>query len=303
MPGKPGVSSFNMPTNLPYLCRIMQAQSQILRIQILAESGVKEYEADWLSEAKKVMRDATGKFAKKGAETPVDPTPRQSITTNAFATIQSWVDNLTPTEKKKLNNQFWLQVEPKKTALGDMIRKVFGPDSGKFTDDMVNLFTNFIKDPVGNIANTAKAATDYVKSHPGEVAEFLFWALLTYLLSEIAIAAISVNLAKTVVYARYSSGIVEEVAVPALKYNKMFSDNFGHLIKQLPSDLNKLSKSELDDVVRELDKMYIALNDELKATLTPNQLQKQQLITAAWNDSVTTIQEMLKEISRINHGV
>jgi hypothetical protein len=49
--------------------------------------------------------------------------------------------------------------------------------------------------------------------------------------------------------------------------------------------------------------MYIALNDELKATLTPNQLQKQQLITAAWNDSVTTIQEMLKEISRINHGV
>jgi hypothetical protein len=168
---------------------------------------------------------------------------------------------------------------------------------------MVNLFTNFIKDPVGNIANTAKAATDYVKSHPGEVAEFVFWALLTYLLSEIAIAAISVNLAKTVVYARYSSGIVEEVAVPALKYNKMFSDNFGHLIKQLPSDLNKLSKSELDDVVRELDKMYIALNDELKATLTPNQLQKQQLITAAWNDSVTTIQEMLKEISRINHGV
>jgi hypothetical protein len=184
-----------------------------------------------------------------------------------------------------------------------MIRKMFGPDSGKFTDDMVNLFTNFIKDPVGNIANTAKAATDYVKSHPGEVAEFVFWALLTYLLSEIAIAAISVNLAKTVVYARYSSGIVEEVAVPALKYNKMFSDNFGHLIKQLPSDLNKLSKSELDDVVRELDKMYIALNDELKATLTPNQLQKQQLITAAWNDSVTTIQEMLKEISRINHGV
>lgn len=292
-----------MATNLPYLCQLLQAKSQLLRIQILAESGVKEYEADWLPEAKKVMRDAAGKFAKKGSETPVETASQPSFTTNAFATIQAWFDKLTPKEKGKLSNQFQSQVEPKKTMLGDMIRKLFGPDSGKFTDDMVNGFTDFIKDPVGNIANTAKAATDYVKAHPGEVAEFLFWTALTYLLSEIAIAAISANLAKTVIYARYSSGVVEEVAVPALKYNKMFSDSFGHLVQQLPSDLNKLSKAELDDVIRELDKMYLSLADELKTTLTPNQLQKQQLITAAWNDSVTTIQEMLKEISRINHGV
>jgi len=74
----------------------MQAKSQLLRIQILAESGVKEYEAEWLPEAKKVMRDATGKFAKKGTETPVEPAPQPSFTTNAFATIQAWFDKLTP---------------------------------------------------------------------------------------------------------------------------------------------------------------------------------------------------------------
>jgi len=61
------------------LCELMQAQVQLLRIQILAESGVKEYDADWLPEAKKVMRDATGRFAKKGTtvDVPQQPVPEQ----------------------------------------------------------------------------------------------------------------------------------------------------------------------------------------------------------------------------------
>ena len=61
------------------LCRLLQAKVQLLRIQILAESGVQEYDADWLPEAKKVMRDATGKFAKKGAtvDVPQQPVPQQ----------------------------------------------------------------------------------------------------------------------------------------------------------------------------------------------------------------------------------
>jgi hypothetical protein len=61
------------------LCELLQAQVQMLRVRITAEAGIKEYEADWLPEAKKVMRDATGKFAKKGAtvDVPQQPVPVQ----------------------------------------------------------------------------------------------------------------------------------------------------------------------------------------------------------------------------------
>jgi hypothetical protein len=61
------------------LCELLQTQAQLLRVRIAAEAGIKEYEADWLPEAKQVMRDATGKFAKKGAtvDVPQQPTPVQ----------------------------------------------------------------------------------------------------------------------------------------------------------------------------------------------------------------------------------
>ena len=61
------------------LCELLQAQAQLLRVRIAAEAGIKEYDADWLPEAKKVMRDATGKFAKKGAtvDVPQQPVPQQ----------------------------------------------------------------------------------------------------------------------------------------------------------------------------------------------------------------------------------
>ena len=66
-------------SDLAKLCELMQAQSQLLRIQISAEAGIEEYDADWLPEAKKVMRDATGRFAKKGTtvDVPQQPVPEQ----------------------------------------------------------------------------------------------------------------------------------------------------------------------------------------------------------------------------------
>lgn len=50
------------------LCYVLQFQSHSLRLQqlIQAESGVKEYEADWLKNTKTVTRDGSGRFASKG---------------------------------------------------------------------------------------------------------------------------------------------------------------------------------------------------------------------------------------------
>jgi effector-binding domain-containing protein len=47
---------------------ILEFQVRSLYVQqLLQAESAKEYDADWLPEAKKVMRDGTGKFAKKGA--------------------------------------------------------------------------------------------------------------------------------------------------------------------------------------------------------------------------------------------
>jgi len=56
-------------SNTELLCYILEFQSRSLIVQRLlqAESGVKEYEADWLTNAKVVTRDATGRFASKGS--------------------------------------------------------------------------------------------------------------------------------------------------------------------------------------------------------------------------------------------
>ena len=48
------------------LCLLLQAHTQLLSIRVLAAEGTKEYKADWLKNADTVVRDGTGKFAKKG---------------------------------------------------------------------------------------------------------------------------------------------------------------------------------------------------------------------------------------------
>jgi hypothetical protein len=63
------------------LCELLQAHAQLLSIRIAAE-GTKEYKADWLKNADTVVRDGSGKFAKKGTSsaTPETPTPGQPPT-------------------------------------------------------------------------------------------------------------------------------------------------------------------------------------------------------------------------------
>jgi hypothetical protein len=63
------------------LCELLQAHAQLLSIRITAE-GTKEYKADWLKNADTVVRDGSGKFAKKGTSsaTPETPTPGQPPT-------------------------------------------------------------------------------------------------------------------------------------------------------------------------------------------------------------------------------
>jgi hypothetical protein len=63
------------------LCELLQAHAQLLRVRIAAE-GTKEYKADWLKNADTVVRDGSGKFAKKGTSsaTPETPTPGQPPT-------------------------------------------------------------------------------------------------------------------------------------------------------------------------------------------------------------------------------
>ena len=63
-----GLCEFVRKMSNEILCYILQFQSHslILRQLIQAESGLKEYKADWLTNAKVVTRDATGRFASKG---------------------------------------------------------------------------------------------------------------------------------------------------------------------------------------------------------------------------------------------
>ena len=64
-----GLCEFVRKMSNEILCYILRFQSHslILRQLIQAESGLKEYKADWLTNAKVVTRDATGRFASKGS--------------------------------------------------------------------------------------------------------------------------------------------------------------------------------------------------------------------------------------------
>jgi hypothetical protein len=55
------------------LYELLQAQAQLLRIRIAAE-GTKEYKADWLKNTDTVVRDGSGKFAKKGTSLAITET-------------------------------------------------------------------------------------------------------------------------------------------------------------------------------------------------------------------------------------
>ena len=55
------------------LCELLQAHAQLLRIRIAAE-GTKEYKADWLKNTDTVVRDGSGKFAKKGTSSATSET-------------------------------------------------------------------------------------------------------------------------------------------------------------------------------------------------------------------------------------
>jgi Sec-independent protein translocase protein TatA len=57
-----------MPNNTELLCLILEFQSRSLIVQgLLQAEAAKEYKADWLKNTDTVVRDGTGKFAKKGA--------------------------------------------------------------------------------------------------------------------------------------------------------------------------------------------------------------------------------------------
>ncbi len=56
------------------LCLLLQAQAQLLSIRILAAEGTKEYKADWLKNTDTVVRDGSGKFAKKGTSSATSET-------------------------------------------------------------------------------------------------------------------------------------------------------------------------------------------------------------------------------------
>jgi len=61
-----------MPSDNSLLCLILEFQMRSLYVQhLLQAEAAKEYDANWLPEAKKVMRDGTGKFAKKGTTVDV----------------------------------------------------------------------------------------------------------------------------------------------------------------------------------------------------------------------------------------
>jgi hypothetical protein len=60
---------------IPVLVLEFQMRSLYVQQLLQAEAGIKEYDASWLKNTGEVMRDATGKFAKKGAtvDTPQQP--------------------------------------------------------------------------------------------------------------------------------------------------------------------------------------------------------------------------------------
>jgi hypothetical protein len=96
------------------LCELLQAHAQLLSIRIAAE-GTKEYKADWLKNADTVVRDGSGKFAKKGTSsaTTETPTPEQP------ATIQEKVGQAVSDTKKTTS----LLLEGGEVSL-DMLKKL-----------------------------------------------------------------------------------------------------------------------------------------------------------------------------------
>jgi hypothetical protein len=96
------------------LCELLQAHAQLLSTRIAAE-GTKEYKADWLKNADTVVRDGSGKFAKKGTSsaTPETPTPEQP------ATIQEKVGQAVSDTKKTTS----LLLEGGEVSL-DMLKKL-----------------------------------------------------------------------------------------------------------------------------------------------------------------------------------
>ncbi len=85
-----------MYNNIPLLVLEFQARSLYVQHLLQAEAA-KEYDADWLPEAKKVLRDATGKFAKKGTtvdvsqQSPVQEVKQQIV--NKYSQIQEQVQD------------------------------------------------------------------------------------------------------------------------------------------------------------------------------------------------------------------
>jgi len=68
-----------MSNNIPALVLEFQARSLYVQQLLQAEAGIKEYEADWLGNTGQVMRDATGKFAKKGATVDAPQQPQAGV--------------------------------------------------------------------------------------------------------------------------------------------------------------------------------------------------------------------------------
>lgn len=64
---------------IPVLVLEFQARSLIVQNLLQAEAGIKEYEADWLGNTGQVMRDATGKFAKKGTTVDAPQQPQAGV--------------------------------------------------------------------------------------------------------------------------------------------------------------------------------------------------------------------------------
>ena len=64
---------------IPALVLEFQARSLYVQQLLQAEVGIKEYDADWLGNAGQVMRDATGKFAKKGTTVDAPQQPQAGV--------------------------------------------------------------------------------------------------------------------------------------------------------------------------------------------------------------------------------
>lgn len=64
---------------IPALVLEFQARSLYVQQLLQAEVGIKEYDADWLGNTGQVMRDATGKFAKKGTTVDAPQQPQAGV--------------------------------------------------------------------------------------------------------------------------------------------------------------------------------------------------------------------------------